>query len=259
MSDIEHNKKKPYIFEPAKYKKKLIVSGCSWGDKNFFSQFHPDMDCDFPKWPELLAEKLKMESVNLCKSGAGQEYIYASLCDTIQRTPKHEIGLVLAAWSTAPRRCYKYQTRWSNDRTDQRGDLNYWIERSIRYQYAFQNLMEQEDIPYRQWQMISLYKGHLWELKKQMFAGVEQGEKLVGKLYDKLKDLALNTLQQSPYDKKFKDTHLNWPTDEAIGGSSFEFNLMKEEHRISELDRHPNAKGHELIANYLFEKLEGVL
>ena len=107
--------------------------------------------------------------------------------------------------------------------------------------------------------MISLYKGHLWELKKQMFAGVEQGEKLVGKLYDKLKDLALNTLQQSPYDKKFKDTHLNWPTDEAIGGSSFEFNLMKEEHRISELDRHPNAKGHELIANYLFEKLEGVL
>ena len=166
---------------------------------------------------------------------------------------------MLAAWSTAPRRCYKYQTRWSNDRTDQRGDLNYWIERSIRYQYAFQNLMEQEDIPYRQWQMISLYKGHLWELKKQMFAGVEQGEKLVGKLYDKLKDLALSTLQQSPYDKKFKDTHLNWPTDEAIGGSSFEFNLMKEEHRISETDRHPNAKGHELIANYLFEKLEGVL
>ena len=37
------------------------------------------------------------------------------------------------------------------------------------------------------------------------------------------------------------------------------FNLMKEEHRISETDRHPNAKGHEVIANYLFEKLEGVL
>ena len=68
-----------------------------------------------------------------------------------------------------------------------------------------------------------------------------------------------NKLFDSWYDKKFKDTHLNWPTDEAIGGSSFEFNLMKEEHRISELDRHPNAKGHELIANYLFEKLEGVL
>ena len=40
--------------------KKLIVSGCSWGDTNFFSSFHPDMDCDWPKWPEILAEKLGM-------------------------------------------------------------------------------------------------------------------------------------------------------------------------------------------------------
>ena len=92
MSDIEHNKKKPYIFEPAKYKKKLIVSGCSWGDKNFFSQFHPDLECDFPKWTELLAEKLKMESVNLWQSGAGRDYVYATLCDTIERKPKRERG-----------------------------------------------------------------------------------------------------------------------------------------------------------------------
>ena len=63
--------------------KKLIVSGCSWGDTNFFSSFHPDMDCDWPKWPEILAEKLGMECVNLCKCGAGQEYIYSSLCDYI--------------------------------------------------------------------------------------------------------------------------------------------------------------------------------
>ena len=33
------------------------------------------MDCDWPKWPERLAEKLGMECVNLCKCGAGQEYI----------------------------------------------------------------------------------------------------------------------------------------------------------------------------------------
>ena len=43
--------------------KKLIVSGCSWGDKNFYSQFHPEMDCDWPKWPQLLAEKLNMECI----------------------------------------------------------------------------------------------------------------------------------------------------------------------------------------------------
>ena len=53
--------------------KKLVVSGCSWGDEIFFSPFHPDMDCEWPKWPKLLAEKLNMECVNLCKCGAGQE------------------------------------------------------------------------------------------------------------------------------------------------------------------------------------------
>ena len=145
--------------------KKLIVSGCSWGDKNFYSQFHPEMDCDWPKWPQLLAEKLNMECINLCKSGAGQEYIYSSLSDEILNHNREDIGFVMAAWSTAPRRCYKIKNRWTNDREDRRGDLSYWTEKSIRYQYAFQNLMEQARLPYLQFQMISLYRGYLWEIK----------------------------------------------------------------------------------------------
>ena len=68
--------------------KKLIVSGCSWGDDVFFSQFHPDMDCNWPKWPVLLANKLNMECVNLCKCGAGQEYVYSSISDTYRKHVK---------------------------------------------------------------------------------------------------------------------------------------------------------------------------
>ena len=49
--------------------KKLVVSGCSWGDLDFFSQFHPDMDCSWPKWPNILAEKMNLEPVNLCNIG----------------------------------------------------------------------------------------------------------------------------------------------------------------------------------------------
>jgi len=62
-------------------KKILLVSGCSNTDKNFYSELHPEMDCSWPKWPELLAEKLNMDCVNLAKSGAGNEYIYSSLLD----------------------------------------------------------------------------------------------------------------------------------------------------------------------------------
>ena len=57
-------------------KKILLVSGCSNTEKNFFSDIHPDMVCDWPKWPEILAKKLDMEPINLAKSGMGNEYIY---------------------------------------------------------------------------------------------------------------------------------------------------------------------------------------
>lgn len=243
--------------------KKLVVSGCSWGDEIFFSPFHPDMDCEWPKWPKLLAEKLNMECVNLCKCGAGQEYIYSSLCDYIQKTPKEEIGQVIAAWSTAPRRDYGSKERWTNDRQDIRGDLKYWVERSIRYQYAFQNLMEQEKLPYIQFQMISLYRGHVWELKKLKdkklvdantgsfpFGAYKYNEK-----GENLKDIVLNTIKNSPYYNKFNDKFINWPGDEDLGGFTLEFGVLNDEHKISELDRHPNAKGQQKIAEYLYDRL----
>ncbi len=223
--------------------KKLVVSGCSWGDQIFFSPFHPDMDCDWPKWPEILAEKLGMECVNLCKCGAGQEYIYSSISDYIQKTPKEEIGQVIAAWSTAPRRCFQIKNRWSNDRKDMRGDIAYWTERSIRYQYAFQNLMEQTQLPYLHFQMISLYRGHLWELRKKIDKNkVEEMRKSV-----------LDTIKNTPY--KFNDKFINWPGDDELGGYTLEFGVLKEEHKISELDRHPNAKGQQKIAEYLYDRL----
>ena len=239
--------------------KKLIVSGCSWGDQIFFSPYHPDMDCDWPKWPEILAEKLGMECVNLCKCGAGQEYIYSSLSDYIQKTPKEEIGQVIAAWSTAPRRDYNTKDRWTNDRQDMRGDLKYWVERSIRYQYAFQNLMEQTQLPYLHFQMISLYRGHVWELKKTNFKKQKSfetfGEYLVNEKGEDLKEIVLNTIKNSPYYNKFNDKFFNWPGDEELGGFSLEFGVLKEEHKISELDRHPNAKGQQKIAEYLYDRL----
>lgn len=234
--------------------KKLIVSGCSWGDPNFMSMFHPGMDCSWPKWPEILAKKLNMQPINLCKSGAGQEYIYSSISDYIQKTPKDEIGYVMAAWSTAPRRCYQIKNLWSNDRQDIRGDLSYWINRSIRYQYAFQNLMEQEKLPYIHFQMISLYRGHLWEINKQQQGINEKTSNIVlGNLYKKLKNESLEIIKNTKY--KFNDKHLTWPSDEELGGYSLEFTIVNESHKISELDRHPNGAGQQKIAEHLYDRL----
>ncbi len=104
--------------------------------------------------------------------------------------------------------------------------------------------MEQTKLPYLHFQMISLYRGHLWDLLKKPSVPQE---------YKKLKHLTLEILKNTKY--KFNDKYLNWPTDEELGGHTVEFSVLKEEHKISELDRHPNAKGQVKIAEYVYDKL----
>ena len=74
-------------------KKLLIASGCSFTEKDFVSTHHPEMDCTWDKWPELLAEKLNMNCINLGSRGAGNEYIYNSIVEQVIKTKNNKIGL----------------------------------------------------------------------------------------------------------------------------------------------------------------------
>ena len=74
-------------------RKKLIVSGCSFTTKDYVSSTYPDIDTSYPKWPELLAEKLDMDLVNLAFSGMGNRGILLTLLEAIERTPKDEMVL----------------------------------------------------------------------------------------------------------------------------------------------------------------------
>ena len=65
-------------------KKILLVAGCSYSNERFTSIHHPELDVSWPKWPQLLADRLDMELINLSESGAGQEYIYSNLIDKLQ-------------------------------------------------------------------------------------------------------------------------------------------------------------------------------
>ena len=84
--------------------KKLIVSGDSCTEPYFFSPLHPDMDFDFPKWPEYVGKHLGMEVINLARGGeTSNQFIYSSIQDVIMEIPNNEIGLVIAGWSQAHR------------------------------------------------------------------------------------------------------------------------------------------------------------
>ena len=157
-------------------RKKLIVSGCSFTTNNFRSSAYPLQTFNFKKWPELLAEKLDMDLVNLAFSGAGNRFVLSTLTDAIIRTPKEEIGLVIAAWSQSNRDDYQIFTdtdrmfynekfikgfRWMNERKNRLGDVFSWTRETILGYIQFQNLCERYNLPYKQFQMISLFEGWL--------------------------------------------------------------------------------------------------
>ena len=74
-------------------RKKLIVSGCSYTDNYAATQnLEP-----FKLWPELLAEKLDMDCINLAKCGFGNKAIYTTLTERIIN--EKNVGLVIPMWT----------------------------------------------------------------------------------------------------------------------------------------------------------------
>lgn len=67
--------------DPKKY---ILAAGCSFTDANWASSDYPDHDCSFPRWPALLGDKLGVDNVvNLGKSGASNDFIINKVIDHI--------------------------------------------------------------------------------------------------------------------------------------------------------------------------------
>ena len=225
-------------------KKILLVSGCSFTTNKYESAHHPDLVADWPKWPELLAKKLNMNCINVGQSGAGQEYIYNSLVRNINAK---NIGLVIAGWSRASRRDYYYVNRnyWHNDLWDDKGDNHYFIGRSLMFQYSFQQLCKSLGLKYKQVQVINSYETACWANTKEIWP------KARGKVLSR-SDHYFHMQKNSLYnliDKNF----IGFPGKE-LGGFCMQ-DFLKPEDYISEIDRHPNAKGHQVIAEEFYARM----
>ena len=46
---------------------------------------------------------------------------------------------------------------------DSKGCMYYWIDKSLRYYYSLQMVCENLKLPYKQFQMVDLFKGYLWQ------------------------------------------------------------------------------------------------
>lgn len=228
-------------------RKILVVSGCSWSDQKFKSLFHPEIDCSWPKWPELLAKKLDMDCINLSKCGHGNEYIYSTLLEQIISMDRERIGLVIAAWSRAQRRDFKIGKKWRNSRYDSHGDLDYYINRSMNYFFSFQTLCENYKIPYRQVQMIRILE---WIYFDRSINHHRQKWDIKNLLESIVKSTCHNYIDENNF--------IGWPIMKSFDGFCVEdYFIGKEEKNltISSEDRHPSAEGQKKIMEIIYDNL----
>tara|TARA_B100001057_G_scaffold292526_1_gene292609 strand:+ start:2671 stop:3471 length:801 start_codon:yes stop_codon:yes gene_type:complete len=259
-------------------KKILLASGCSFTDKNWISDFHPEIDTSFPKWPELLAKKLDMECINLGKSGSGNEFIYSSILDylTDKKTIHGNIGLVVAAWSQCNRKDFqggREHPYWMNEMVDPHGNVFSFVKRTMRNMMSFQILCESFNVPYLHFQMLELFKGYLAGLldedgnpprpNNMHYTNVYEDTGNIDRDIKQCFDIILS------YDDKLETNRfLGWPINEQFGG----FTLCKKMDRLydkikppgwsprglrmSRIDGHPNKQGHKAIANLIYDRLD---
>ncbi len=276
-------------------RKKLIVSGCSFTTSKYKSSAYPDMKCDWHKWPELLAEKLDMDLINLAFSGMGNRGILLTLLEAIERTPKDEIGYVMAAWSQSNRDDYwiykdfDYQFtmehflkgfKWENTRKSRPGDVFSWVRETILGYITLQNVCKRYNIPYKQFQMLDLFSGWVSGLVRtegeiqSILRGETDGDPYARDKYPgndpngdkkRLRKLLLE------YEKFIDlDNFIGWPTVRHLGGYSIEMkctmrelwhkNLFKgfeilPDRVIGGIDKHPNENGHTKIMRHIYEQL----
>ena len=245
---------KSYVAHVRTPKKTLIASGCSWTNENFWSDSNPDIDCSWPKWPELLAKKLDMECINLGRSGAGNEYIFSSLLDQIKQTNKDNIGLVIPAWTQVHRKDIKVRGIWKHigdislpDYTAIRNKMppisvagN--ADKSLTYYYNLQEICKSKKIPLKQFQMLPFFRSSK-RAPKDLF--MTWGD--------------LEMLNNHPYFNKIDDNFIGWPTEKRLGGFNFCDDILdiyanEKTYCISDLDNHPNTKGQEKIAEFLYDR-----
>ena len=228
--------------------------------------------------------------VNVAQCGFGNKGISTCATDSIlSDRPKKDVGLVIAQWSEWQRvdgyvevkqmpthKAYGFNpwksflpervildAEWHEmyfKDTSKKDTLQYEVSSvlhkhgldsikggfkdTLNYMYSFQSICEVNNIPYLQFQGTNLIS------QKKEPQNSEQHQKLYNLIID------------SPYLDRMEKTFIGWPIMELEffpkhlkkRSKYFSFDsLLESDERISEEDTHPNGKGHEMMAERLYD------
>ena len=238
-------------------RKKLIAIGCSYTK---MSRKKSLAAIGNRHWPEYLAEKLDMNCVNLGAAGQGNEYILSKLIDTV--LSEKNIGLVVLMWSEwirqdfqdpangwyffHPHKDKSRKERYPIDLKSRNSILQYndpynLTMKSLRYFLMSQMLLK--DIPYL------------------MIQGTNPLQNMNEKTAFKLVIAAM--VESKIFNEINPDQFIGWPILKQIGGYTVGDILNKidpeqKELRISKDDTHPNAEGHKIISQEIYNAYEKI-
>ena len=262
--------------------KTLLAVGCSFTNPNFTSRAHPEMDCSWPKWPEIVGKELGYEVVNLGKDGSSNDNIMRSAQDYMA---EHKVDMVCALW-TEPFRLNIHDVYHSNwytslkvDNGEYAGHKTSWLgwdiintkniaqilmhdynhpriaNEQLRYIYTLDMIGKFHNVPVYHMHGCSLWKREIYRVFSEVL-----GDNLTEKqIHSKFK-IWLHSYITSPYFSILdKQTNIwGWPFYRELGGELplRDHMILEFNNRISEKDGHPNAKGQQLMANKYLELIE---
>ena len=252
--------------------KTLLAVGCSLTNEKFESMFHPEMDCSWPKWPEIVGKKLGYNVVNLGESGNSNDAIFKSAQDYII---DHKVDMICALWTQGHRLNIHDMSNinWTWSFMDKEvvssGDC---LQKDVFNKDEFSRLLR-----YKHTALANEYLRYIYMLDQlgkynnnipvyhmQGLRGYyPYGSSTRAKAQTMRKEYATAFLDSPYFSILDKQTNIyGWPLLQELEGSIYiddpkalashtwkEMEALTLKYRISDKDSHPNARGQKIIAN----------
>ena len=265
-------------------KNKLYAFGDSFTDKKYKSDETPWVKCDWPRWPEILANNLGLEDRNFGESGSSNERIFITAIDEIIENHK-EIDTVCILWTNIWR-FYVYGWNFNPGHSPRHDIFKGKSKAELR---KLKHLSNQDDLYYAV--VNALYSWHMSDHRDAHKQTIMRFLKNIKTLQKLCKDFNINLYQWSGFDMLYTgrganneffknrlvdlvykyeelinfcemedpDNIIGWPWIEALGGMTFDDYIRRQtvysENVISLEDPHPNEKGHKLIADFFIKEI----
>ena len=256
--------------------KTLLAVGCSLTDKNFTSKPHPEMDCSWPKWSEVIGNELGYNVVNLGKSGNSNDAIFKSAQDYIV---DHKVDMICALWTQGYRLNIHDMINinwWWSFMDKEPDDLGDHLQKDVFNIHEFSRLLR-----YKHTALANEYLRYIYMLDQlgkynnnipvyhmQGLRGYyPYGSSTPAKAHTMRKEYATAFLDSPYFSILDKQTNIwGWPLLQELEGSIYiddpkalashtwkEMEALTLKYKISDKDSHPNARGQKIIANRFME------